>query len=365
MNDGDRSHPSSQPELERESWGELDGEPVERFSLRAADGMVLRLCSFGATITELHLPDRDGRFADVVLGFDHLDGYLGEHPYFGGVVGRCANRIAGGVFELDGTRHELSCNGGAHHLHGGGRGFDRRVWSAEPLRPGGVRFTRTSPDGEEGYPGRVDASVTYALSAGELSVSMSAVCDAPTLLNLAQHTYWNLGGHDAGCVAGHELALHAAEFVPVGEDLIPLGGFAPVEGTPFDLRAPTILGDRLALPLAGTTQPPGFDHDFVIEGAPGALRPVARLTDPSSGRRLQLDSDQPGCQLYTGNGLDGTLRGKGGAGYERHAGLCLETQAHPDAIHQPDWPQPVLRPGERSLHRMRFRFGVDETGGRP
>jgi aldose 1-epimerase len=365
MSNPGRPTPPHSSTSEREVWGELDGEPVERFTLRSTDGSILRVSSFGATITELHLPDRDGRLADVVLGFDDLDGYLGGHPYFGGVVGRCANRIAGGAFELDGTRYQLACNGGAHHLHGGGRGFDRRVWTGESQGPGAVEFTRTSPDGEEGYPGEVQARVRYELNAGSLMVSMSATCDAPTLLNLAQHTYWNLAGHDSGSVAGHALAVNAGRYVPVGEDLIPRGELLSVEGTPFDLRSSRPLGGRLSQSLAGPLQPPGYDHDFVIDGEPHALRPVAELTDPGSGRTLALDSDQPGCQLYTGNGLEGSLRGKGGAAYVRHGGLCLETQAHPDAIHQPGWPQPVLRPGERSLHRMRFRFGVDGSGDGP
>ncbi len=375
------SGPARGASVEREVWGEVDGAPVERFTLVNARGTTLQVTEQGAIVTSLLLPDRDGVFADVVLGFDSLEGYLAGHPYFGCIAGRCANRIAHGRFTLDGTDYTLATNDGEHHLHGGDRGFDKHVWEGEIVaRPGGgnggaagddaraggevprdlsVRLTRVSPDGEEGYPGRVAATVVYTLTDDDvLRVEMSATTDAPTLVNLAQHTYWNLAG--GGTVEDHVLRLHAGRYAPTDDGLIPLGRFDPVAGTPFDFREPTAIGARLRAVDPDGTGPRGYDLDLVVDGDPHALRPVAELVDPSSGRRLELRADQPGVQLYTGNVLDGTLVGKAGAAYSQYGGVCLETQHHPDAIHRPDWPSPVLRPGETYTHRMEFRFGVGE-----
>jgi aldose 1-epimerase len=350
--------------ISREPWGTVDGRPVELFTLRNRRGTTLKVTDYGAIVTELDLPDRKGAFADVVLGFDSLAGYLGEqHPYFGCIAGRCANRIAGASFELDGRRYELARNDGRNHLHGGLRGFDRYVWEprAEETAEGpSLLLTRVSPDGEEGYPGRLEASVRYTLTDDDvLRVEMSATTDAPTLANLVQHTYWNLAGHASGTVEGHVLRFHAHRYVPVDGELLPLGRFDDVAGTPFDFRTPKAVGAELRAVDAGPALPRGYDHDFVIDGGPRAFRPVCELVEPTSGRSLELWSDQPGCQLYTGNFLDGTIAGKAGTRYPQYAGLCLETELHPDSIHHPGWPSPVLRPGERYEHRMELRFGVE------
>jgi len=347
-------------DVTREVWGEVDGQPVERFTITNARGTTLQVTEYGAIVTALRLPDREGAFADVVLGFDTLEGYLAGHPYFGCIAGRCANRIAHGRFTLDGSDYTLATNNGDHHLHGGDRGFDKHVWDGEPVAGEGglsVRLVRVSPDGEEGYPGRVEATVVYTLTDDDvLRVELTATTDAPTLVNLVQHTYWNLAGD--GTVEDHVLRLHAARFAPTDDGLIPLGRFDPVVGTPFDFREPTAIGARLHDVDPDDTGPRGYDLDFVVDGDPHAFRAVAELADPSSGRRFELWADQPGVQLYTGNFLDGTLVGKAGTAYPQFGGLCLETQHHPDAIHHADWPSPVLRPGETYAHRMEFRFGV-------
>ena len=348
--------------LARERWGSVDGREVELFTLRNARGTTLRLSSYGATITALRLPASDGTVADVVLGFDSLAGYLGEHPYFGCVAGRYANRIAGARFELDGREVELAANDGRNHLHGGERGFGRFVWDASAsLTPEGpaVRFARTSPDGEEGYPGALAAAVTYTLTdENVLRIEMQATTTAPTVVNLAQHTYWNLAGHASGTIEDHVLRFWAERYVPVDGELIPTGELAPVAGTPFDFRAPRPIGAALRSVGAGGALPAGYDHDLVIDGPPGTLRPVCRLVERASGRTLEVWSDQPGCQFYTGNFLDGTLTGKDGAVYRQYQGLCLETQKHPDSVHRPEWPSPVLVPGETYRHRMELVFGT-------
>ena len=346
----------SMSSVESANWGVVEGEQVELFTLQNSDGLILKATSYGAAITELHVPDRDGVLADVVLGFDDLDGYLGENPYFGCIAGRCANRIAQGRFELDGESWQLSTNDDVNHLHGGERGFDKRVWDATVLEKDGgpaVRFERVSPDGEEGYPGSLRVAVTYTLTNNnELRTEIEATTDVPTLCNIAQHTYWNLAGHESGSVRDHLLEFRAQRYTPVGETLIPTGSLSPVAGTPFDFREPKPIGRDLA---AAGGDPVGYDHNLVVDGA--GLRLICRVTEPGSGRTMELYSDQPGCQFYSGNFLDGSITGKGGAVYAQYQGFCLETQVYPDAIHQPDWPSPVLRPGETYRHVMITRFG--------
>lgn len=339
------------------SWGSLDEGEVRLYSLASEGGARMQVTNYGATIVSLHVPDRDGKLADIVLGYDRLEDYVTGTRYFGCIAGRCANRIAGGEFVLDGKTITLSRNEGAHHLHGGTRGFGKHVWSAEArdTRDGpAIRFTRVSPDGEEGYPGNLEVAVTYTLThENALAVEMHATTDAPTLCNLAQHNYWNLAGHDAGDVLGHRLRLEASRYTPVDDALIPLGTRKPVEDTPYDFTESKPIGERLA--EAGG-DPPGYDVNLVVNGRPHEMRLVARVTEPTTGRILELSADQPGYQLYSGNHLDGTDPGKGGARYIRHAGFCLETQHHPDSIHHPEWPSVVLRPDEEYRHRMLFRF---------
>jgi len=340
-------------------WGTVEGKPVKLYTLKNSNGLMMKVTDYGAIITELHAPDRDGTLADIVLGFDDLEGYLKGHPYFGALVGRCANRIAEGTFELDGKSYQLATNDGPNHLHGGVKGFDKYVWQAEtkdtPEGPS-IRLTRTSPDGEEGYPGTVQVAVTYTLTDDNaLKVEMEATTDAPTVVNLAQHTYWNLAGHDSGDILGHEVQLHADRYTPVDETLIPTGELAPVAGTPFDFTEPKPIGKDLK---AAGGDPIGFDHNFVLDGEPYAMKWAARVHEPKSGRTIELSCDKPGVQFYTGNFLDGTNVGKGGAVYNQYNGFCLETQNFPDSIHRPEWPSVVLRPGQTYRHTMVVKFGA-------
>jgi aldose 1-epimerase len=320
------------------------GAPVERFTLTNARGVIARITNYGATLTELHVPDRAGRPGDVVLGFDNLEQYLRGHPYFGATVGRVANRIARGRFTLDGRTYTLSRNEGPHHLHGGFQGFDKVVWRAEPLAGpvAAVRMTHVSPDGDEGYPGRLALTVVMTLTdANELAIDYTATTDETTPVNLTNHTYFNLAGE--GDVLGHELMLATESYTPTDETLIPTGEIAPVRGTPLDFTRPRPIGR-------------GYDHNFAIARTAPGLALAADVFEPRTGRALEVTTTQPGVQLYTANHLDGTLGGKGGVGYRRHAGFCLETQHFPDSVNQPGFPSTILRPGETYRQTTIYRF---------
>lgn len=353
----------NQPEIEIGHDGADDGD--RRITLRNGRGMEVELMELGATVTRVVVPDRDGRPTDVVLGFDTTQEYPEKSQYFGCTVGRVGNRIANGFFELDGTGYEVARNNGENHLHGGVVGFDKRLWSAEEMVTGkgpGVRFTMTSPDGDEGYPGRLDAEVVYILTeAGELVVEMGAVCDAPTPVNLVHHTYWNLGGHGSGSVLDETLQINASQYTPVDAGFIPTGEIAAVEGTALDFRQPRTIGrDIGAFPEKGE-DPGGYDHNLCLDGDPDMMRKVARLSDPDTGIVMVIETNQPGIQFYTGNFLNG-MAGKGGVIYDKFGGLCLETQAYPDSINwrgEPGWPNVVLRPGETYEHRMVHRFTTE------
>ncbi|NCY02528.1 MAG: galactose mutarotase [Planctomycetia bacterium] len=332
-----------------------DGREAHLYTLEVPGGWRATVTDFGAILTSLHVPGADGRAVDVVLGFDTLAGYVAKHPYFGAICGRVANRIAAGRFDLDGVSHTLATNNEPNHLHGGLVGFDKLLWRA------------VSPAGDEGYPGRLTARVTYTLTPdGELWVEMAAACDAPTIVNLAHHSYWNLAGQAAGTIHGHELVVHADRYLPVDAGSIPTGEFAAVAGTPFDLtsrRRGVTLGDAIRglPPSADGTRPGGIDHNYLIRGwqPDGSLRSAAVLRDPASGRSMEILTDQPGIQVYTGNYLDGSDVGKGGVAYPRQAAVCLETQRYPDAIHHagdPAWPTVRLDPGQTYLHTMVHRF---------
>lgn len=351
--------------VRRAPFGTLpDGGPVEAFTLVNAHGLELRAITYGGIIVSLQTPDRAGRMADIVLGFDSLAGYLTNAPYFGAIIGRYANRIAGGRFTLDGTTYRLATNNGPNHLHGGVRGFDKVVWQGAPFQDEGgvgVTLTHTSPDGDEGYPGTVTARVTYTLTdRDELVVDYAATTNRATPVNLTQHSYFNLAGEGAGKdVLDHVLTIEASAFTPVDATLIPTGAVAPVAGTPFDFRTPTAIGARIdrddpQLRLGG-----GYDHNFVLDREPGGgLVHAARLVEPTSGRTLDLHTTEPGLQIYSGNGLDGGLTGKGGRRYGRRCGLALETQHFPDSPNQPGFPTTILRPGGELRSRTVFRFGV-------
>jgi aldose 1-epimerase len=314
--------------------------------------------TYGATVTELWAPDRKGKQANVLLTFDDLAGFEGKgNPYFGCVVGRYANRIAKGRFTLDGKEYKLAINNPPNTLHGGVKGFDKVVWKAlAPAKtPDGVavRLTYTSRDGEEGYPGTLKALVEYLLMEDQLRIHYAATTDKATPVNLSNHAYFNLAGHDAGDILGHEVTLWAEKYTPTDDTLIPTGKIAPVEGTPYDFRLPKTIGSRIGK-LKGA--PGGYDVNYVLDGGGKKLAPAAVVYEPKSGRQMSMFTTEPGVQFYTGNFLDGTLRGKGGAVYRKHAGLCLEAQHFPDSPNKPEFPSTILRPGGTYTQKTIYRF---------
>ena len=342
-----------------------DGRTVDAITLTNAGGTEVRFMTWGGVILSILAPDRDGVLDDVTLGYDALDGYVADTRYFGALIGRYANRICGGRFPLDGREVRLATNDGANHLHGGPRGFHVAVWDAELFGgDGGVGavLRHTSPDGDEGYPGTLRARVTYTLTDDEdLEIDYQAVADAATVVNLTQHAYFNLGGHDAGDVLGHELTLAASRFTPVDATLIPTGELRPVLGTPFDFTTPHPIGARIDADDEQLRRGQGYDHNWVLDREPGsdALLLAARVREPRSGRVLETWTTEPGIQLYTGNVIPGGPLGKGGVDYVRRAGLCLETQHFPDSPNRPEFPPTVLRPGEEYRSRTVYRFRVD------
>jgi aldose 1-epimerase len=353
---------SARPEVTRAPFGQLpDGTPVESFTLRNTHGVEVRAISYGAIIVSLRVPDRAGRFDDVVLGHDDLAGYLARSAYFGAVVGRYGNRIAKGRFTLDGKTYTLATNNGPNHLHGGVKGFDKVVWKGEPASTAegaSVTFRYTSPDGEEGYPGTLAVRVTYTLSdRDELSFEYAATTDKPTPVNLTQHSYFNLAGGGSD-ILGHELTIEADRFTPVDATLIPTGQLAPVSGTPFDFRRPTAIGARIGQDDEQLRRGGGYDHNFVLNRAREGLVRVARLADPKTGRTMDIQTTEPGLQFYSGNFLDGTIVGKGGVAYKHRSGLCLETQHFPDSPNQPSFPSTILRPGRQYRSKTVLVFGV-------
>jgi len=342
-------------DVQRENFGKLpDGRTVDLYILTNPLGMKAAVMTYGATLVSLEVPDRNGRPADITLGFDSLEGYLGAGPYFGATVGRYANRIGGARFVLDGVTYTLAANDGRNHLHGGIRGFDKVVWKAEPVSEEGavgVTLSYVSKDGEEGYPGNLSCSVTYLLNEkNELNLRYTAVTDKATPVNLTHHSYFNLAGQGEGDILSHELMLNADFYTPVDEGLIPTGEIRSVKGTPMDFTRPKPIGRDIAL------VPGGYDHNFVVNGQAGDLRLAARLHDPRSGRTMEILTTEPGIQFYSGNFLDGTITGKSGKVYGKHYGLCLETQHFPDSPNKPNFPSTILRPGEtyRSVTVHRF-----------
>jgi aldose 1-epimerase len=339
-----------------------DGSQVDLYTL-SAGGIVLEAMTYGGIISSLKVPDRDGTVGDVVLGHAAFEPYLHNPSYFGGIIGRYANRIARGRFVLDGVEHHLAQNDGPHHLHGGRRGFDQQRWDGSPMTSPdgvGVMFTRTSPAGEEHYPGTLACSVTYLLmSTGTVEVRYDAVTDAPTIVNLTQHTYFNLAGDASTSVVDHELTIHAQYYTPVDARLIPTGHVASVDDSPFDFREATVIGRALASTHAQLTTAGGFDHNFVLQRTTGKLARAATLRDPQSGRVLQISTSEPGMQFYSGHLLDGTTTGAYGRVFERYAGLCLETQHYPDSPHRAHFPPVELRPGQRFHSTTQWDFLTD------
>jgi aldose 1-epimerase len=356
------------PSVSRAPFGTVDGQAVELFTLTNSHGIQVRLTNYGGIITALRTPDRSGHFDDIVLGYDSLAGYIRNSPYFGAVVGRYGNRIARGQFSLDGVTYHLAINNGPNSLHGGLRGFDKRVWRASQFeRPDsvGVVLEYTSPDGEEGYPGTLKARVTYTLTNNdELIVDYHATTDKATPVNLTQHTYWNLVGGVRRDILGHRLTLNADSITPVDSTLIPTGEIAPVAGTPFDFRTPMPIGARVE--DRANTQiryGNGYDHNFVLNRAgvaPGELVRAAYVEEPSSGRTLEIMTAEPGVQFYSGNFLDGTITGKERRVYGFRYGLALETQHYPDSPNHPNFPSTILRPGQEYRTRTIYKFGVEK-----
>lgn len=332
-------------------FGITDGQDVGLYTLTNSRGLEVSITNFGSAVVSLKAPDRRGEFGDVVLGYETLEEYVRNPRYFGGLIGRHANRIGLGRFSLNGHEYQLTQNNGANHLHGGAKGFDKRIWEAlDQKDPGAMslRLQYLSVDGEEGYPGNVKANVTYTLSPdNELEINYEATTDSETIVNLTNHSYFNLAG--AGDILDHELTLHAGAFTPVSKELIPTGVIKPVDNTPMDFRRAKAIGTDLN--SAG-----GYDHNFVLKDYDGSLRSAARLYEPNSGRVLEIFTTQPGIQFYSGNFLDGSLTGKGGAVYHKYTGLCLEPQHFPDAPNHANFPSTVLKPGEVYRHRSVYRF---------
>ncbi len=339
-----------------------DGRLVEQYTIRNGQGAEMTVLTYGGIIQSLKVPDRTGAIDDVVLGFDSVAEYEKSSPYFGALIGRVGNRIANGAFTLDGKTFTLAKNNDANHLHGGVKGWDKAVWQADPFqdaRGPGILLTHTSPAGDEGYPGKVTAHVRYTLTAkNELIVEYHATTDAPTIINLTQHSYFNLAGAKAADILGHELTINADRFTPVDDGLIPSGELAPVEGTPFDFRTPTPIGARIASTDMQMTRGRGYDHNYVLNRTGDGLQLAAAVYEPVTGRTMEVRTTEPGLQLYTGNFLDGSFTGKGGRAYPHRSGFCLETQHYPDSPNQPTFPSVVLRPGQDYTSETVFTFGV-------
>jgi aldose 1-epimerase len=343
-----------------------DGQVVEAYSLTNTNGMEVRIINYGGTITSIRVPDRTGEMANVVLGFDNFADYESKSPYFGCIAGRYANRIANAVFSLDGTRYPLATNEGINSLHGGLKGFDKQVWAARQIeRAGtsGVELTYLSPDGEEGYPGSLEVTVAYWLTNDdELRIDYTATTDAPTVLNLTNHSYFNLAGEGTGGIFDNILMLNADRYTPVNADLIPTGELAPVAGTPFDFRAPKVIAPGQRSSHEQIVRARGYDHNFVLNRedlSDTSLLLAARMYEPKRGRILEVWTTEPGIQFYAGNFLDATLVGASGRLYRQSDGFALETQHFPDSPNQPDFPSTVLRPGDTYQTTTIYKFTTD------
>jgi aldose 1-epimerase len=342
--------------LNQQLFGTIAGQEVSLYTLENKNGMIVRLTNFGGIVTLIQVPDTDGLSRDVVLGFDSLQSYIDEHPYFGCIVGRYANRIAKGQFTLDGVSYQLAKNNGDNHLHGGTEGFDKKVWSPKTFHhddEAGVILEYLSPDGEEGYPGNLKVRVVYSLTEeNELKIDYTAESDAPTPVNLTHHSYFNLNGQGEGDILGHELMISADHYTPVDERLIPIGVLQDVTGTPMDFRSPKTIGQDF------DQVPGGYDHNFVLN-KPEELSLAARLKSPVTGIVMDVLTTQPGLQFYSGNFLDGSLTGKGGKTYHENYGLCLETQHFPDSPNQQSFPDVILRPGGKFHYQTIYKFNVE------
>jgi aldose 1-epimerase len=349
--------------ITEQAWGVLPtGETISLYTLRNEKGVEANISNFGGRIVTLKVPDRAGKFADVVLGYDTLEPYTKPNPFFGTLVGRYANRIANGEFTLDGKKYTLAKNNGPNSLHGGLQGFDKKAWTATVIATKNgqaLQLAYFSKDGEEGYPGNLSNSVTYTLSnENALSIDYAATTDAPTVLNLTNHSYFNLAGHGNGHILDQQLMLNADKFTPVNANLIPTGELRSVDGTPFDFRKPAPIGAHIDAADEQIQFGQGYDHNFVLHGAAGAPALAARVTDPQSGRVMEVLTSQPGLQFYTANHITGEIKGKAGATYHARGAYCFETQHFPDTPNQPNFPTAVLKPGETYHQTTIFRFST-------
>jgi aldose 1-epimerase len=353
--------PATKPAaIAKTKYGSVDGQPVDLYTLTNAKGLVLKVTNYGTIITEFHVPDRNGKLADIVHGFENLEGYLKKTPYFGATVGRIANRIKDAKFTLEGKTYTLAANDGANTLHGGKKGWDKVVWNAdakETDRGPSIKFTYVSKDGEEGYPGTVTATTTYTLTNdNELRVDMEATTDKTTIVNMAHHTYWNLEGTAAGTIENQELTLFADKYTPYSPGMPPDGKILPVAKTPFDFTTAKPIGKDLK---AVGNKPVGYDHNFIVNGDPHKLRPAARVKDPKSGRVMTVDTDQPGIQFYAGIFMDGTTKGKG-VTHQQYSAFCLESQKFPNSINVPAWrDEVILKPGQIYKHTLIHKFTTE------
>ncbi|MDQ2776350.1 MAG: galactose mutarotase [Acidobacteriota bacterium] len=350
--------------LEKKLWGQsLSGDPVDLFTLCNSNGIEARITNFGGRLVALHTPDRAGDSGDIVLGFDTLDGYLHKNPYFGALIGRYANRIANGEFSLDGKNYTLARNDGPNSLHGGLLGFDKVIWQAQPIDSAAdpaLELKYLSVDGEDGYPGNLHVTVRYTLSSkNELRLDYHATTDQNTVLNLTNHSYFDLSGKADGKVVNCIVTINADSFTPVNSHLIPTGELRPVEGTPFDFRAPTAAGARIDSPDEQLKLALGYDHNFVLSRNGSSPVLAARAVDPPSGRVLEVLTTQPGMQFYTGNHLDGSVTGKHGVVYGFRSGMCFETQHFPNSPNQPNFPSTELKAGEHYRATTIFRFSAE------
>jgi aldose 1-epimerase len=340
------------------------GETVYLYSLKNGKGAEAGISTYGGAVVSLKVPDRAGVPGDIVLGFDDLDGYLKPEPYFGAIVGRYGNRIAHGKFTLDGVTYTLAKNDGDNSLHGGNRGFDKVVWQAKPIGSASVALSYLSKDGEEGYPGNLSVTVIYTLTRNnELMIDYTATTDKDTVLNLTNHSYFNLAGQGEGDILAHQVTINADRFTPVDKGLIPTGELRSVAGTPFDFRQPHAIGERINAPDEQLKFARGYDQNFVLNRSADGIVTAARVTEAKSGRVMEVLTDQPGLQFYTGNFLDGTIHGKGGKVYGPRSAFCMETQHFPDSPNHPDFPSVVLKPGQRYHTTTIYRFSTEATGG--
>jgi aldose 1-epimerase len=341
--------------IKKPAYGETDGKKVYSYTLTNSNGLKAEIINFGGIITKLYVPDRKGNFADIVTGYDTVEDYISNGGYFGALIGRYGNRIAKGKFNLNGVEYKLAQNNGENHLHGGIKGFDKVVWDAEEMKVDNgiaLKLFYLSKDGEEGYPGNLSCTVIYTLTNdNELKISYEAETDKATVINLTNHSYFNLGGHDSGDILGHEMMLKADHFLPVDEGLIPTGLIEPVKGTPMDFTKPMTIGSRIDQVKGG------YDHNYCLNSSDGSLALAVEVYEPDSGRVMQIFTTQPGIQFYTGNFLNGSNQGKG-AIYYKHTGFCLETQHFPDSPNRANFPFVVLRPGQKYKQLTVHKFFV-------